>query len=186
LPGHDDPELEEGLHEEPVDAGEEMTLSEARWALAVVVLFLAVLASWVAFSGVGSVSNTFREQFLGPLRQAANSSVAALRSAVGESADKVGAVAGTIGAVSNSVSGDVVGALQQAVDSSTAAIDSATGGTANAQSPSRSPAPADKQYHTKVSICMTQEHLASRVSARSVPTLVSKGAIYPVPGSGCP
>jgi hypothetical protein len=199
LPGNDDNDLERELPDEHVEAGEEMTPAEARWVLKVA-LALALLAGVVAFSGVGTVSNSLRANVLSALEQVRDSSAAALRSAVGESASqlgavasKVGAVAGEVGAVPNALGGDVVGALQQARDSSTAALRSAVGERAGKQFRNGSHEPFHKQYHSNVFVCLQNfqhdvkalVYVTRSVSTRSVPSLVSQGAIYPVPAGGC-
>jgi hypothetical protein len=78
-----------------------------------------------------------------------------------------------------------VGAASSALQSSSAAVRSAVGdGNADAQQGN----PSHVQYHNKVFVCVPDSgltYVARRVSARSVPPLVSKGAIYPVPADGC-
>ena len=211
MPGHDDHDLARSVREEraeasqestPADAGEELTPGEARKIL--VGLALVLVAGVAALSGVGSVSSGLRADVLAALEKARDSSAAALdsstealRSVVSASVGKVGAVASNVGAVASNVgavpsalAGDVVGALQQAGDSSTAALRSAVG-----QSPSKrfqtgnSDEPFRKQYGSNVFLCLPNVHDVSvtrSVSPRSVPSLVSKGATYPVPASGCP
>jgi hypothetical protein len=192
------------------DADEEMTLAEARWLLKVT-LVLALVVGAVAFSGVSTVPHALPGSVLGALEQARHSSTAALRSAVGESVrglsavarkvsaapktlggdvvGRVGAVASKVSAVPKALGGDVVGALQQARDSSSAALRSAVGEPASLHSRNSSHAPFHRQYHSKVLICLPNvlDHVyATRsVSARSVPSRVSQGAIYPVPAGGC-
>jgi hypothetical protein len=85
-----------------------------------------------------------------------------------------------------------VGAAKNAINSSTSAVRSAVGESAGKHSNSGSHEPFAKQYHRKVLICWPKHHkrhvelyVTRRVSARSVPSLVSKGAIYPVPVGGC-
>jgi hypothetical protein len=203
LPGHDDHDLARTLREERTEASEESTPPDAseeltppqKWVLRVT-LALVLLAGAAAFSGVGSVSNGLRGGVLAALQEVRDSSAAALdsstealRSVVGASVDKVGAVASKVGAVPSALGGDVVGALQQARDSSTAAVRSAVGEPSSKHIQSGSDVPFRKQYGSNVSICMPNAHDVSvtrSVSARSVPSLVSEGAIYPVPASGCP
>ena len=186
----------------PPEASEDLTPGEARKIL--VGLALVLVAGVAALSGVGSVSSGLRAGVLAALEKARDSSAAALdsstealRSVVSASVGKVGAVASNVGAVASNVgavpsalAGDVVGALQQAGDSSTAALRSAVG-----QSPSKrfqtgnSDEPFRKQYGSNVFLCLPNVHDVSvtrSVSPRSVPSLVSKGATYPVPASGCP
>ena len=204
MPGHDDHDLAGMLGEErpkaseestPPEASEELTPAEARWILKVG-LVLVLLAGVAAFSGLGSVSNGLRGDVLAALEKvrdsstaALDSSTAALRSVVGASVAKVGAVASQVGAVPSALGGDVVGALQQASDSSTAALSSAVGGPPGKHFQNGSDEPFRKQYGSNVFLCLPNVHDVSvtrSVSARSVPSLVSKGAIYPVPASGCP
>ena len=213
MPGHDDHDRARRLREErveaseestppeaseestPPEASEELTPGEARKIL--VGLALVLVAGVAALSGVGSVSSGFRADVLAALEKARDTSTAALdsstealRSVVGASAGTVGAVASKVGAVPSALAGDVVGALQQAGDSSTAALRSAVG-----QSPSKrfqtgnSDEPFRKQYGSNVFLCLPNVHdisVTRSVPARSVPSLVSKGATYPVPASGCP
>ena len=189
MPGNDDNDLERSNSEEPVD--EETAPAEERWFLkaAVVVVLLAAVAQ---FSGVGSVSNGLRDDVLGVLEQARDSSSAALdsstgalRSVLGASVGTVSAVASKVGKVPSAFGGDVIGALQQAGDSSTAALRSAVGEPAGKHIQNASDAPFRKQYGTDVALCMPNVHDARSVSARSVPSLVAEGAIYPVPAGGC-
>ena len=172
----------------PADASEESAPAEAQWILRVG-LVLALVAGIAAFSGVGNVSTALRRDVLGALQQARDSSAAAIRSAVGHSVSGLGAVASKVSAAPTALGGDVLNALQQASDSSTAAIRSAVGDSAGKQFQSGSPAAFRKQYHSKVSICMQSGnalvYVTRSVSARSVPSLVSNGAIYPVPAGGC-
>jgi hypothetical protein len=186
LPEHDDQDLERRLREEPVEADEEMSLAEARWLLKITVA-LALVAGVVAFSGVGTVPHLLPRGVLRVLEQARDSSTAALRSAVAESASGLGGVASKVAAVPNALGRDVVGALRQARDSSTAALRSAVGEPASRHVQNGSPEPFHKQYHSKVFICLPNAlaYVTRSVSARSVPSLVSKGAIYPVPAGGC-
>jgi hypothetical protein len=177
------------------EASEELTPAEAQWILKVA-LALVLLAGVAAFTGFGTVSNSLRGDVLAALEKVRDSSTAALhsstealRSVVGASVGKVGAVASEVGAVPSALGGDVVGALQQARDSSTAAVRSAVGEPPSKHFQSGSDEPFRKQYGTNVLLCLPNVHDASvtrSVSARSVPSLVSKGAIYPVPASGCP
>jgi hypothetical protein len=213
LPGHDDHDLARRLRDERVEASEgstppeaseestspeaseELTPAEARWILKVAVV-LVLLAGVAAFSGIGSVSNGLRGDVLAALEKVRDSSTAALdsstqalRSVVGASVGEVGAVASNVGAVPGALGGDLVGALQQARDSSTAALRSAVGGPPGKHFQSASDEPFRKQYGTNVFLCLPNAHdvsVARSVSARSVPSLVSEGAIYPVPASGCP
>jgi hypothetical protein len=205
LPEHDDHDLEGGPREDPVEAREELTLAEARWILKVA-LSLVLVAGVVAFSGIGTVSKHLREDVLGALQQVRDSSTAAIRSAVGDSVSAVGdsvsavgdsvsslgAIAGDVGAVPIALGADVVGALQQARDSSTAALRSAVGQSAPQQVQNISHEPFQQQYHSSVFVCLPNvdqgqvvNYVTSNVSAHSVPSLVSGGAIYPVPAGGC-
>jgi hypothetical protein len=86
-----------------------------------------------------------------------------------------------------------VGAASSALHSSAAAVRSAVGdGNGKGRENEQGKASLD-QYHSKVFICLAKHrkhhnalaYVARRVSARSVPSLVSKGAIYPVPARGC-
>jgi hypothetical protein len=185
----------------PPEASEELTPGEARKIL--VGLALVLVAGVAALSGVGSVSSGLRADVLAALEKARDSSAAALdsstealRSVVSASVGKVGAVASNVGAVASNVgavpsalAGDVVGALQQARDSSTAAVRSAVGEPPGKHFQSGSDQPFRKQYGSNVFLCLPNVHDVSvtrSVSPRSVPSLVSKGATYPVPASGCP
>jgi hypothetical protein len=172
----------------PPETSEESTAAEAQWILKVG-LALALVAGIAAFSGVGNVSTALRRDVLGALQQARASSAAAIRSAVGNSVSGLGAVASKVGAAPTALGGDVLNALQQASDSSTAAIRSAVGESTGKQFQNGSPAAFRKQYHSKVSICLQSGnalvYVTRNVSARSVPSLVSNGAIYPVPAGGC-
>jgi hypothetical protein len=191
LPGNDDNDLERSLSEEPVEADEETAPAEGRWFLRAAVA-LVLLAAVAQFSGVGSVSNGLRDDVLGVLEQARDSSTAALdsstealRSVLGASVGTVSAVASKVGEVPTAFGGDVMGALQQAGDSSTAALRSAVGEPVGKHLQNASDAPFRKQYGTDVVLCMPNVHDARSVSARSVPSLVAEGAIYPVPAGGC-
>ena len=178
----------------PPEASEELTPGEARRIL--VGLALVLVAGAAALAGVGSVSSGLRSDVLAVLDKARDSSAAALdsstealRSVVAASVGTAGAVAGKVGAVPSALGVDVVGALQQASDSSTAALRSAVGDTPSKHFQSASDQPFSKQYGTNVFLCLPNVHDASvtrSVSARSVPSLVSQGAIYPVPAGGCP
>ena len=185
LPGNDDNDLERSLSEEPVEADEESAPAEERWFLkaAVVVVLLAAVAQ---FSGLGSVSNGLRDDVLGVLEQARDSSTAALdsstgalRSVLGASVGTVSAVAGKVGEVPTAFGGDVIGALQQAGDSSTAALRSAVGEPAGKHIQNASDAPFRKQYGTDVALCMPNVHDARSVSARSVPVARRRGRDLP-------
>jgi hypothetical protein len=199
LPGHDDHDLEQRLREERVEANSETTLPKVRWILKVV-LALAMAAGVMEYSGVGkysgagAVSHALRENVLGALEQARDSSIAVLRSAGGESVSGLGAVASKVGAVPKALGGDVVGALQQAHASSTAALRSAVGVSVSRRVQNGGQEPFHKQYYGKVFICLPNVHedpgkavvfVTRSVSDRSVPSLVSRGAIYPVPDGGC-
>jgi hypothetical protein len=210
LPGHDDHDRARRLREERVEASEESTPPEASEELTpgearkiLVGLALVLVAGVAALSGVGSVSSGLRADVLAALEKARDSSAAALdsstealRSVVSASVGKVGAVASNVGAVASNVgavpsalAGDVVGALQQARDSSTAAVRSAVGEPPGKHFQSGSDQPFRKQYGSNVFLCLPNVHDVSvtrSVSPRSVPSLVSKGATYPVPASGCP
>jgi hypothetical protein len=186
----------EASEESPeAEASEELTPAEARWILKVG-LVLVLLAGVAAFSGVGTVSNGLRGDVLAALEKVRDSSTAALdsstealRSVVGASVGKVGAIASNVGAVPSALGGDVVGALQQARDSSAAALRSAVGEPPSKHFQTGSDQPFRKQYGSNVSLCLPNVHdvsITRSVSARSVPSLVAKGAIYPVPASGCP
>jgi hypothetical protein len=176
-----------------------MTLAKVRWIVKVV-LSLAMAAGVLEYSGVGkysgvgAVSHALRGDVLGALEQARDSSTAALRSAGGKSVSGLGAVASKVGAVPKALGGDVVGALQQAHDSSTAALRSAVGESAGKRVQNGSKEPFHKQYYSKVFICLPNVHedpgkalvyVTRSVSDHSVPSLVSRGAIYPVPDGGC-
>jgi hypothetical protein len=87
-----------------------------------------------------------------------------------------------------------VGVAKNAINSSTSAVRSAVGESGSKHLKSGSHEPFHKQYHRKVFICLPKHHkhhlkalgyATRRVSARSVPSLVSSGAIYPVPAGGC-
>jgi hypothetical protein len=194
LPGTDDNDLERRLREEPVEADEETTPAEARWFLNAA-LALALVAVVAAVAGVGTVSNGLRSDVLGVLEKARDSSTAALdsstgalRSVVGASVGQLGAVASKVGAVPSALGGDVVGALQQARDSSTAALRSAVGESPGKRFQNGSNEPFRKQYGSNVFLCLpnvNNVYVTRSVSARSVPSLVSGGAIYPVPAGGC-
>jgi hypothetical protein len=194
LPGTDDNDLERRLREEPVEADEETTPAEARWFLNAA-LALALVAVVAAVAGVGTVSNGLRSDVLGVLEKARDSSTAALdsstgalRSVVGASVGQLGAVASKVGAVPSALGGDVVGALQQARDSSTAALRSAVGEPPGKHFQNGSNEPFRKQYGSNVFLCLpnvNNVYVTRSVSARSVPSLVSGGAIYPVPAGGC-
>ena len=198
MPGIDDNDLERTLRDEPVEADEETTPAEARWFLNSA-LALALVAVVAAVAGVGTVSNSLRSDVLGVLEKARDSSTAALdsstgalRSVVGASVGQLGAVASKVGAVPSALGGDVVGALQQARDSSTAALRSAVGESPGKRfqngSSGSSAEPFRKQYGTNVFLCLPNVqnvYVTRSVSARSVPSLVSRGAIYPVPAGGC-
>jgi hypothetical protein len=194
LPGTDDNDLERRLREEPVEADEETTPAEARWFLNAA-LALALVAVVAAVAGVGTVSNGLRSDVLGVLEKARDSSTAALdsstgalRSVVGASVGQLGAVASKVGAVPSALGGDVVGALQQARDSSTAALRSAVGESPGKHFQNGSNEPFRKQYGSNVFLCLpnvNNVYVTRSVSARSVPSLVSGGAIYPVPAGGC-
>ena len=147
LPGQDDHNLERELRDECVEAREESTLAEARWTLKVA-LSLLLVAGVVAFRGLGTVSKAMRVGVLGALKQGRDSSIAALRSAAGESSRK--------------------------------------------HLPNGSHEPFQEQCHSSVFMCLPNvcerhgqvvDHAISGVSAHSVPSLVSSGAIYPVPTS---
>ena len=203
MPGHDDHDRARRLREERVEASEESTPPEASEELTpgearkiLVGLALVLVAGVAALSGVGSVSSGLRADVLAALEKARDSSAAALdsstealRSVVSASVGKVGAVASNVGAVPSALAGDVVGALQQARDSSTAAVRSAVGEPPGKHFQSGSDQPFRKQYGSNVFLCLPNVHDVSvtrSVSPRSVPSLVSKGATYPVPASGCP
>lgn len=183
---NDDIDLERP-RDEHGEGGEEMTPAEARWVLKTA-LVLALIAAVVAVSGAGGVSNHLRVDILGGLGKARDSSTAAIRSAVGASVDTLGHVASQIGEVPKALGGDVAGVLQQASDSSSAALRSAVGDSHSTRLASGSHAPFHKQYHSSVTVCVRdgQDAYVSRsVSDSSVPSLVSRGAIYPVPAGGC-
>jgi hypothetical protein len=197
LPGNDDNDLDRTLREEPVEVDEETTPAEGRWFLNAS-LALALVAAVAALAGVGSVSNGLRSNVLDVLEKARDSSTAALdsstgalRSIVGASVGQIGVVASKVGEVPSALGGDVVGALQQARDSSTAALRSAVGEPTRKHfqngSSGSSAEPFRKQYGTNVFLCLpnVNVYVTRSVSARSVPSLVSKGAIYPVPPGGC-
>jgi hypothetical protein len=79
-----------------------------------------------------------------------------------------------------------VGAASSALQSSSAAVRSAVGDGNGSDAQQGNP--SHVQYHSKVFVCLPDSaltYVARRVSARSVPPLVSKGAIYPVPAGGC-
>ena len=83
-----------------------------------------------------------------------------------------------------------VGAASSALHSSAAAVRSAVGDGNGKSREVVQGNPSLDQYHSKVFICLAMHHNAfayvtRRVSDRSVPSLVSKGAIYPVPAGGC-
>jgi hypothetical protein len=97
-----------------------------------------------------------------------------------------------LGTVSKALRTGVLGALKQVRDSSTAALRSAVGESSSKHLPNGSHEPCQEQYHSSAFICLpnVQEHhghvvdyATSSVPARSVPSLVSSGAIYPVPAS---
>jgi hypothetical protein len=194
LPGHDDHDLAQELPEERVEASEELAPAEAQW-IPKVALAVVLVAGVAAFAGVGTVSNGLRSDVLAVLEKARDSSSAvlnssseALRSVVGASVGGVGAVASQVAAVPNALGGDVVGALQQAGDSSNAALRSAVGKSLTTHFQTGTAEPFRKQYGSNVSLCLPNAHdvyITRSVSARSVPSLVSKGAIYPVPARGC-
>jgi hypothetical protein len=155
LPGHDDHDLEQRLREERVEANSETTLPKVRWILKVV-LALAMAAGVMEYSGVGKYSGA--------------------------------------GAVSHALRENVLGALEQARDSSTAALRSAVGVSVSRRVQNGGQEPFHKQYYGKVFICLPNVHedpgkavvfVTRSVSDRSVPSLVSRGAIYPVPDGGC-
>jgi hypothetical protein len=86
-----------------------------------------------------------------------------------------------------------VGAASSALHSSAAAVRSAVGDGNGRSRENEQGQPVHDQYHSKVFICLAKHrkhhhalaYVTGRVSARSVPSLVSKGAIYPVPARGC-
>ena len=86
-----------------------------------------------------------------------------------------------------------VGAASDALHSSAAAVRSAVGDGNGKGRDVEQGKPSHDQYHSKVLICLPKHHkhhqvlryVTRRVSNRSVPSLVSKGAIYPVPAGGC-
>ena len=172
----------------PPEASDETTAAEAQWILKVG-LVLALVAAVAAFSGVGKVSTALRRDVLSALQQARDTSAAAIRSAVDNSVSSLGAVASKVSETPTALGGDVLNALQQARDSSTAAIRSAVGESTAKQLQNGSPAAFRRQYHSKVFICLQSGnalvYVTRSVSARSVPSLVSTGAIYPVPAGGC-
>ena len=127
---------------------------------------------------------------LSALQQARDTSAAAIRSRRSDnSVSSLGAVASKVSEAPTALGGDVLNALQQARDSSTAAIRSAVGESTAKQLQNGSPAAFRRQYHSKVFICLQSGnalvYVTRSVSARSVPSLVSTGAIYPVPAGGC-
>jgi hypothetical protein len=84
-----------------------------------------------------------------------------------------------------------VGAASDALHSSAAAVRSAVGGGGKGRDVGQGK-PSHDQYHSKVFLCVpkhkhhrTLTYVTRRVSNRAVPSLVSKGAIYPVPAGGC-
>jgi hypothetical protein len=94
-----------------------------------------------------------------------------------------------------------VGVAKNAINSSTSAVRSAMGESVSKHLRNSRHEPFHKQDHRKVFICLPKHHnqnakhdkhhvktlayVTRRVLARSFPSLVSKGAIYPVPAGGC-
>lgn len=92
-----------------------------------------------------------------------------------------------------------VGAASNALHSSAAAVRSAVGDGNGKGRAVEQGKPSHDQYHGKVFVCLPKHvkhhthrkhhkalvYVTKRVSSRSVPSLVSKGAIYPVPAGGC-
>lgn len=92
-----------------------------------------------------------------------------------------------------------VGAASNALHSSAAAVRSAVGDSSGKGRDVEQGKPSHDQYHGKVFICVPKHvkyhthrkhhkalvYVTLRVSNRSVPSLVSKGAVYPVPAGGC-
>jgi hypothetical protein len=78
-----------------------------------------------------------------------------------------------------------VGAASSALHSSAAAVRSAVGDDNGTGSGVQHGTPSDHQYHHTVLICLPKHHVTRRVSEGSVPALVSRGAVYPVPAGGC-
>jgi hypothetical protein len=89
-----------------------------------------------------------------------------------------------------------VGAASSALHSSAAAVRSAVGDGNGKGRDVEQGKPSHDQYHSKAFVCLPKHHkhhkhhkalayVTRRVSDRSVPSLVSKGAIYPVPAGGC-
>lgn len=86
-----------------------------------------------------------------------------------------------------------VGAASSALHSSSAAVRSAVGDGDGTDREFEQGKPSHDQSHSKVAICLPEhskhhaafKYLTRRVSARSVPSLVSEGAVYPVPSGGC-
>ena len=97
MPGNDDNDLEHRLREEPVEPDEETTPAEGRWFLNAA-LAVALLAAVAAVAGVGSVSNGLRDDVLGVLEKARDSSSAVLDSSTGAIRSVVGASVGKVGA----------------------------------------------------------------------------------------
>jgi hypothetical protein len=84
-----------------------------------------------------------------------------------------------------------VGAASSALHSSAAAVRSAVDDNGKGMDVQHG-TPSDHQYHQKVFVCLPRHHehqalsyATRRVSEGSVPALVSRGAVYPVPAGGC-
>jgi hypothetical protein len=104
------------------------------------------------------------------------------------------AIALTMALLTSMIAFGGVGVAKNAINSSTSAVRSAMGEPVSKHLKNTSHQPFHKQYHRKVFICLPKHHkhhvkaltyVTRRVSARSVPSHVSKGAIYPVPAAGC-
>jgi hypothetical protein len=86
-----------------------------------------------------------------------------------------------------------VGAASDALHSSAAAVRSAVGDGNGKGREVEQGKPSHDQSHSKVFICLPKHHrhhkalayVTRRVSDRSVPSLASRGAMYPVPAGGC-
>ena len=81
-----------------------------------------------------------------------------------------------------------VGAASSALHSSAAAVRSAVGDDNGKGMGVAQGTPSDRQYHHTVFICLHPQalrYVTRRVSEGSVPALVSRGALYPVPAGGC-
>jgi hypothetical protein len=101
------------------------------------------------------------------------------------------AIALTMALLTSMIAFGGVGVAKNAINSSTSAVRSAMGQPVSKHLKNTSHQPFQKQYHRQVFICLPKHHkhaltyVTRRVSARSVPAHVSKGAIYPVPAAGC-